>query len=181
MKQTVRFFAATSVAAASLLFLAPAHAAGKHGDGHGPNIGEPGSAADVDRTIELTMHDNYFEPESIEIEAGETIRFVVRNEGTLVHEFNIGTAAMHAAHQEEMMMMVEHGVLMADHIDEAAAQAMQESMGHGMHDEPNSVLLEPSEEAEVIWTFAGQGDLEFACNVPGHYDAGMHGSLRLDR
>ena len=52
-------------------------------------------------------------------------------------------------------------------------------MGHGMHEEPNSVLLEPGQEGEIIWTFAKHGELEFACNVPGHYDAGMQGQIQL--
>ena len=98
---------------------------------------------------------------------------------SLVHEFNIGTPAMHAAHQDEMMMMVEHGVLKADRIDRAAGKAMQASMGHGAHKDPNSVLLEPGETGEVVWTFPKDGMLEFACNVPGHYQAGMAGDFRI--
>ena len=129
------------------------------------------------------MHDNYYEPESIEVEAGETVRFRVRNAGDLVHEFNIGTAAMHAAHQDEMQMMMDHGVLMPDHVDMKAAEHMQASMGHGMHKDANSVLLEPGETGEIVWTFPQDADvqLEFACNVPGHYQAGMTGDLELKR
>jgi uncharacterized cupredoxin-like copper-binding protein len=117
------------------------------------------------------------------VEAGETVRFVVTNAGDLVHEFIIGTAAMHAEHQDEMQMMVEHGVLKADHIDRQAAQHMQATMGHGMHDEPNSLLLEPGKTAEIAWSFPSDAsvDLEFACNVPGHYDAGMQGEIELAR
>lgn len=173
---------ALAAAVASTLFISQAGtavAAGTHAHGHGGDIGEPGKAANASRTVEVVLHDNYFEPESLEIKAGETVRFVVRNEGALVHEFSIGTAAMHEAHEEEMAMMVEHGVLHADHIDEAAAKAMQESMGHGMHEAPNSVLLEPGQSAEVVWTLPHDGSLEFACNVPGHYAAGMQGPIRL--
>ncbi len=163
---------------------APAFAAGSHGGGHGASAtGEPGQASAVSRTIEVVMHDNYYEPENVAVEAGETIRFRVRNEGDFVHEFNIGTAAMHAAHQDEMMMMAEHGVLKPTSIDQQAAKAMQASMGHGMHDDPNSVLLEPGASGEVIWSFPGDADvtLEFACNVPGHYASGMVGQVELKR
>ena len=52
-------------------------------------------------------------------------------------------------------------------------------MGHGMHDEPNSVLLEPGKSAEIVWKFPEHAELEFACNVPGHYDAGMQGPIKL--
>ena len=143
--------------------------------GHGSGIGEPGDAAQVDRTITIEMDEMKYSPESIEVAPGETIRFEVVNVGRAVHEFNIGTPEMHAAHQDEMAMMVEHGVLLPDRIDQAAAAAMQASMGHGQHDDPNSVLLEPGQTADVVWTFPEDGVIEFACNVPGHYDAGMAG------
>ena len=177
----LRSLAIAAIAAGGLSLAVPALAAGNHGHGHGPDIGEPGDAAAADRTVEIVLHDNYFEPETIDVAAGETIRFVVRNEGDFVHEFNIGTAAMHEAHREEMMMMVEHGVLKADSIDWEAAKTMQESMGHGMHDEPNSVLLEPGDSAEIVWSFPHEGPLEFACNVPGHYASGMMGEFRMVR
>jgi uncharacterized cupredoxin-like copper-binding protein len=61
----------------------------------------------------------------------------------------------------------------------AAAKAMQETMGHGMHSDPNSVLLEPGQSGEVVWTFPRDGEIEFACNVPGHYEAGMQGRFEL--
>jgi uncharacterized cupredoxin-like copper-binding protein len=181
---SIRTISSTIAAAIGLAASAPAFAAGAHSGGHGGGEamhGSPGQPSQVDRTVEVVMHDNYYEPETLEVEAGETIRFRVRNSGQLVHEFNLGTPAMHAAHKDEMMMMMEHGVLHADRIDEQAAKRMQASMGHGMHDDPNSALLEPGESAEVIWTFpeGGKATLEFACNVPGHYEAGMVGEVHL--
>lgn len=155
-----------------------------HGGGHGnmmTQVGGPGEAGDVTRTINITMYDNYYEPEDLDIKSGETIKFVIKNAGELVHEFNIATAAMHKAHAPEMMMMMEHGVLEGDRINWEAAKHMQATMGHGMHDEPNSVLLEPGKTDEIIWTFPDQAELEFACNVPGHYDAGMVGQFKFMR
>ena len=110
---------------------------------------------------------------------GETVRFVVRNEGHLVHEFNIGTAAVHAAHQNEMQMMVAHGVLKRDHIEHAAGQHMQATMGHGMHEEADQHAARTGEAGEITWTSPQGGDLEFACNVPRHYEAGMLGGIEL--
>ncbi len=103
------------VAAATILLSATTFAAGTHGGGHdhGAASGEPGKASEASRTITVEMYDNYYEPESIIVSPGETVRFVVENKGNLVHEFNIGTPEMHEAHQEEMMMMVEHGVIRA--------------------------------------------------------------------
>ncbi|HET8849150.1 MAG TPA: cupredoxin family protein [Marinobacter sp.] len=168
---------------AGLTFAALANgalAAGEHGGHHGGGAaGEQGIPADVSRTIEVTMLDNYFEPESINVQAGETVRFRVTNEGALVHEFNIGTAAMHQAHQDEMQMMVDHGVIKGDRLDR---EMMNMDMGdHSMkHDDPNSVLLEPGETAEIVWKFTEASDLEFACNVPGHYSVGMYGDLTVE-
>lgn len=49
------------------------------------------------------------------------------------------------------------------------------------HDDPNSVLLEPGQSGELIWRFSGDTTLEFACNVPGHYQAGMYGDVRFQQ
>ena len=167
--------------AVALALSSGVHAAGEHGGHHGGGaVGEPGAAENVSRTIEVTMLDNYYEPESITVKAGETVRFRVKNEGALVHEFNIGTADMHEAHQDEMQMMVEHGVIKGDRIDHEMME-MDMGDGHSMkHDDPNSVLMEPGESKEIIWTFSEASSLEFACNVPGHYQAGMVGDLDVE-
>lgn len=155
---------------------------GNHGHGHGDGakIGKPADASAATRTINIMMYDNYYEPENLDLKEGETVRFVVKNAGEFVHEFNIATADMHKAHAPEMMMMMEHGVLEPDKINWDAAKKMQESMGHGMHEEPNSVLLEPGQTGEIVWTFPDHAKLEFACNVPGHYDSGMVGQIKLN-
>lgn len=80
-------------AAAALSFSATAFGAGTHGHGHGQNaaIGEPAAASDATRTVTVAMYDNYYEPETIDVQQGEVVRFVVENHGQLVHEFNLGT------------------------------------------------------------------------------------------
>ncbi len=179
MKMKQSFAAAAFVFAVT--FASAAIAAGSHsgGHGHGFAFGKPGRASAVSRTLQIIMKENFYEPKSIDVKAGETIRFKIVNKGELVHEFNIGTAAMHASHRKEMMMMVEHGVLEADKINH---HMMKMDMGGGKtmaHDDPNSVLLEPGKSGEIIWTFTKAADIEFACNVPGHYDAGMMGDIRF--
>lgn len=168
--------------AITLSLSAAAFAAGGHDGGHhgGSPAGEQGKAADVTRTISVAMKDNYYEPESIQVKEGETVRFTVKNEGTLVHEFNIGTPSMHESHQDEMMMMVQHGVIGGGHIDH---DKMNMDMGNGhtmKHDDPNSVLLEPGDSREIVWKFSERANLEFACNVPGHYQAGMAGVIEFN-
>jgi len=168
------------VIAAAISMPATAFAAGAHGDGHGAASGEPGKASQASRAINVEMHDNYYEPETIEVKPGETVRFVVENKGNLVHEFNIGTPGMHDAHQKEMQMMVEHGVIQGGQIHHDMMN-MDMGNGHSMkHNDPNSVLLEPGQSEEVVWTFADKGNIEFACNVPGHYQAGMYGEVNFN-
>jgi uncharacterized cupredoxin-like copper-binding protein len=136
-------------------------------------IGEKGKSSEVNRTIEIKMYDNYYEPREIKIKKGETIKFIVHNYGELVHEFNIATKDMHIKHQPEMMKMVEHQILLADKIDKKKMKEMAKK-DHSMgHTHSNSVLLEPNQSAELIWKFSTDINLEAACNVPGHYQSGM--------
>ena len=188
---TRKFYCFIAACAAGLVATAAtfsgAVAGGQHGGGHGHadgfDFGAPGKMDDGGRTIEIIMGDNYFEPETIRVQAGETIRFVVRNNGDFLHEYNIGTADMHAEHREEMMTMMEHGMLTPTGLD---LEGMK--MGHGstdmtanVHDDPNSVLVDPGQTEELAWTFTKATELEFACNVPGHYEAGMVGTLSVAR
>ena len=155
------------------------HGDNSHGAKHAAEIGKPGKVHAGTQTIRVLMYDNRYEPKSLNIKEGATVRFIIENRGEFVHEFNIATAAMHKAHAQEMQMMVDHGVLEPDRINLEAARNMQRTMGHGMHAEPNSALLEPGRSAEIVWTFPKHAKLEFACNVPGHYSAGMVGKITL--
>ena len=136
-------------------------------------IGTKGDKENVDRVIKVVMYDNYYKPNSFKVNKNETIKFVVTNKGELVHEFNIATKEMHLKHQPEMMMMVEHEILLADKIDKKKMMEMSKKNPAMSHSHSNSVLLSPGEKAELIWKFSNTVDLEAACNVPGHYDVGM--------
>ena len=159
------------------------YAAGVHKGGHGHDkmmkIGVPGKADQATRTIKVLMRDNEYEPKSITVKEGETVRFLIENAGEFVHEFAIATKEMHEAHRPEMMKMMESGFLETYKINWDMAKKIQSSMGHGMHDELNSKLLEPGKSGEIIWTFPKHAELEFACNVPGHYETGMVGNFKF--
>ena len=52
---------------------------------------------------------------------------------------------------------------------------------HAMaHKHANSVLLEPKQSGEIIWKFSTSVELEVACNIPGHYEAGMIAKIVKD-
>ena len=152
------------------------YAQSTHSHGHsGPSaaIGSPGGTPS--RTVNIVMYDNYYEPENVSIAHGETIKFVVKNAGDFVHEFNVNTPDQHTAHGPRMAMLFEMGMIEPDKIKRAEMAATKGSDHDMSHDAPNSLLLEPGETQELVWTFNTNLDLEFACNVPGHYDAGMAG------
>ena len=143
-------------------------------------IGSKGKLSEVDRTIQVKMFDNYYEPKSFNIKKGETIKFEVVNAGNLVHEFNIANAMMHKKHQPEMERMVENEILLADKIDREKMKKMakmDKAMGHS---HSNSVLLAPNEKGDLVWKFDNAMNIEIACNVPGHYQIGMVASVKLD-
>lgn len=171
------------LALATALLALPGAAFADAGHSHGASIGEPAKASAATRTIEVTLGDSYYEPAHIQVKAGETVRFVLTNTGQLLHEFNIGTAVMHAEHQKEMAMMVDHGMLTPTGVDEKMMNmrhSTTEGMGHDMkHDDPNSVLVGPGETKDLVWKFPKATELDFACNMPGHYEAGMVGKIEF--
>lgn len=142
------------------------------GHGRKSETGRPADASDATRTIEVEMTDNRYSLSEIDVAKGEVVRFVIHNRGQLVHEFNIGTPGMHASHQDEMLAMMQSGKM-------SPTKMMHGHGGKMAHDDPNSILLNPGESKELVWRFGEQvKGLEFACNVPGHYQAGMVGRFR---
>jgi len=142
-------------------------------------IGSKGNVNDISRVIKVIMYDNYYEPSSFQIKEGETIKFEVENAGMLVHEFNIANKMMHMKHQPEMIKMAENGILLAFSIDKEKMKKMakmDKSMGHS---HSNSVLLEPKQKGDIIWKFDNPANIEVACNVPGHYQAGMIAKVNI--
>ena len=141
-------------------------------------FGEPAPASKATRTVEVLLKDIAFEPGSLKVQAGETVRFVLTNEGRLPHEFNLGDPAMHAEHQKEMLGM--QGRIFNAAAGHAGMDHGTEGHGGHGHDGGNTVLLQPGQKAELTWTFRKSAPIEFACNVPGHYQAGMVGPLTIE-
>lgn len=149
---------------ASALMLASLTSVASPSHGHGYGFGAPAQASQATRTVEVTLKDIAFEPGSLKVKAGETVRFVLVNEGNLPHEFNLGSKAMHVEHQKEMV----------------ALQGKLFTGGGHEHHADNTVLLQPGQRGELTWTFSESAPIEFACNVPGHYQAGMVGPLSIE-
>ncbi len=142
-------------------FAGVALAAGNHpeGSGHGNNngIGKPGISSMVDRTVIIDMNEGMrFVPNHVTVKEGETIRFLVKNIDEIEHEFVLGTAEELMEHSEQMKKFPE----------------ME-------HENPNQVRVAPGQVGEVVWHFTKPGMIAFACLIPGHYDAGMKGTVSV--
>jgi uncharacterized cupredoxin-like copper-binding protein len=156
---------ALAAVAGLLSFAGTAHA---HGDRtHAGNAtpirkdqkdwGIAGNAKAAKRTVELRMSDDMrFTPDRIEVRQGETVRFVLRNQGAVMHEFVLGTANE----------LKTHAALMVKFPD------ME-------HDEPYMAHVGPGQAGEIVWTFNRAGDFDFACLIAGHYSAGMVGKVNV--
>jgi uncharacterized cupredoxin-like copper-binding protein len=118
--------------------------------------GEPGDPRKPSRTIVMRMRETgkamVFVPDRIEVKRGEQIRFVLHNEGFWNHEFLLDTVANNRKHAEEMKK----------HPDM-------------VHDDPNGKTVPVATSSELLWRFNRRGTFEFACLMPGHYEAGMKG------
>jgi uncharacterized cupredoxin-like copper-binding protein len=119
--------------------------------------GIAGDAKSARRTIEVSMSDTMrFTPDVITVRRGETVRFVFRNAGQLLHEFVIGTQSELEAHAALMM-----------------------KFPNMEHDEPYMAHVPAGTTGQIIWTFNRPGDFDFACLIAGHYQAGMVGKIAV--
>ena len=134
-----------------------------HGHSHGNDQGHTDSAAPlaqvVSRSIDVRMDDTMrFAPDTLQVQAGETIRFVVHNAGKVAHELVLGTDADIRAHAEDMKKGTDHS-----HSHAGAA----------------AISVAPGQTGELVVTFPQTGTLQMACLIPGHFEAGMKGQLKV--
>jgi len=124
------------------------------------SAGHPGDPKKPARTVTVTMQEDAngmrYVPDRIDVKRGEQVRFVLQNKGALKHEFTLAS----------MQDNKKHGALMMKFPD------ME-------HDDPNAKSIEPGKSAEILWRFDKAGTFEFACLIPGHYEAGMHGTASV--
>jgi uncharacterized cupredoxin-like copper-binding protein len=148
--------------------LAHAHSPAAHQNHHVPSApsaasveqkdwGMAGDLKKVTRTIQIRMTDDMrFSPKDIEVKLGETVRLMAVNAGKVLHEIVIGTPQELKAHAE---MMKKH-------------PGMQ-------HEESYMAHVEAGQKGAIVWTFNRAGTFEFACLIPGHFEAGMIGRITV--
>lgn len=148
---------------ATLLFSTAAWAgAGPKGHSHSHDevfsAGEPGDPKKPARIVQVTMGETdgkmVFVPAKVEVKKGEQVKFVLRNNGELDHEFIMATTAENLKHGEAMKKNPD----------------ME-------HDDPNGKRLAPKKADEIVWKFTKAGQFEYSCLIPGHREAGMVGTI----
>ena len=135
-----------------LLILALAGAAWAHDD-----FGRAGDPKKATRTVRIGMADTMrYTPSEVKVRKGETVKFIVRNNGKVGHEMVLGT----------MEALNEHAEMMKKH--------------PGMHhDDSHSVDIAPGKSSNFIWQFTKAGTFHFGCFEPGHFEAGMVGKVQV--
>lgn len=127
-------------------------------------FGIEGDSAKVSRTVTIEMSDDMrFSPATLDVKLGETVRFVVVNKGAMAHELVLGTKQEIDRHAQMMKRMQAGGP--HDH--------------HHVHAAPSMVHLDAGKSGEILWRFNRAGTFEYACLVPGHYEAGMKGRVTV--
>ena len=118
-------------------------------------FGREGDLRKANRVVKIEMSDTmrYF-PEHVRVKKGETVRFDVRNVGALPHEMVLGT----------MDDLKKHAHAMKKH-------------GEMAHDDANIAHVAPGESGRIVWHFTRAGEFYYGCLVPGHFDAGMIGTI----
>ena len=134
-------------------------APGAPGHGHETfTAGEPGDPKKPARVVQISMKEEdgkmLFIPDRVEVRKGEQIKFVLRNNGELAHEFMLASKAENDKHAELMQKYPD----------------ME-------HDDPNGKTLQTKKSTDLVWKFTKAGEFEFACLIPGHREAGMHGKV----
>lgn len=158
-----------SIALAAALWALFASPAYPHGDAkHEPKaaralsteetaFGREGDPKKVSRTVNLDMSDKMrFTPAELTVKQGETIRFRVKNSGQLMHEMVLGGMEDLKQHAEVMKKNPE----------------ME-------HDDPYAVHVAPGKTGAMVWQFTKAGEFNYGCLVPGHFEAGMMGRIRV--
>ena len=119
------------------------------------DFGQEGNPKKVTKTVQVDMTDAMrFTPSDVTVKRGETVKFVVRNDGKVLHEMVLGTKQAIKEHAELMKKFPE-----MEHAD------------------ANMAHVKPGKPGEIVWRFTKPGEFQFACLQPGHFEAGMVGKV----
>tara|TARA_R110002074_G_scaffold99392_1_gene214721 strand:+ start:23766 stop:24410 length:645 start_codon:yes stop_codon:yes gene_type:complete len=134
-----------------------------HSEGHEHDaglspVGRPAAQQEATRTIDVSAFDTmrYAFLSATDIKQGDIVKFVITNKGEIPHEFSIGDEAEQEKHR-----------------------AMMRKMPDMVHQDASTVTIQPGETEILTWKF-NTVDVVIACNIPGHYEAGMFKKIKLN-
>ena len=112
---------------------------------------------EITRTIDIVMSDQMrFTPDAVEVKKGDVIKFVHTNTGKIKHEFVLGTPDVLSKHYE-----------------------MMKKFPTMKHSQPYMLHVSPGKKGAIVWKFSKAGEFAFGCLIPGHYEAGMKGTVKV--
>jgi uncharacterized cupredoxin-like copper-binding protein len=157
---TMKLLAVLATGLAVGLLSATAWADPGHSHGAETAYGKPGDPKKPARIVQIVMRESdgkmLFQPDTLTVRRGEQVRFQLRNNGVLDHEFVVGTVEENLKHMKEM-----------------------EKNPDMEHDDPNAKRLKPKATGEIVWQFTKAGKFDFSCLIPGHREAGMFGTITV--
>ena len=124
------------------------------------DYGKPGDPKKPARIVQIVFREDdgkmLFLPDKLKFKKGEQVRFQLRNNGAIDHEFVVGTVEENLKHMKDM-----------------------EKNPDMEHDDPNAKRLKPKGTGEIVWQFTKAGKFDFSCLIPGHREAGMFGTITV--
>lgn len=106
-----------------------------------------------ERVVEITVRHSRFSVSELEVERGQTVRFVVRNEDPIDHELIVGPMAVQLRH-------------------ESGRERWHPPV-------PGEVSVPLFSTADTTYTFDEPGTVWFGCHLPGHWAYGMQGRIEV--
>ena len=105
-------------------------------------------------TVTVNIRYSHFSISTLPVRPGTTVRFLVRNNDPIDHEFIVGGPRIHALH-------------------ERGTRASHPPV-------PGEVSVPAGELGETFYRFDQAGRYLFACHLPGHFAYGMRGWVDVE-
>lgn len=96
-------------------------------------------------------------PEQLKFKRGQVVKFSIRNDTAVKHEFVLGTTTENLGHAETMRISPDLE-----------------------HHEVNGRVMKPNSNVELQWQFINTGKFQFACLVPGHAETERRGEVIVE-
>jgi uncharacterized cupredoxin-like copper-binding protein len=124
-----------------------------HDDGYDAAHGTP------EEIVVVMSDDLTYGPNEVVVKAGQPVRLVLDNEGTILHDFTVEEIPVTHMHHEGGSMDMDH------------------MAGEGHDEFPLHMALDGGDAGTLEFIPGESGEYVFHCTVPGHTENGMHGTL----